>query len=96
MNSLPFTRLKINCGTVAVPPPTDSSGSSAAVAAAASAIRSVLVAATCLLVSAEALLEGAYDDTVGAARRIGRGDAGLKASTGVAARRTARAAAIRP
>ena len=74
MNSLPFTRLKINCGTVAVPPPTDSSGSSAAVAAAASAIRSVLVflvAATCLLVSVEALLDGTCDDTVGATRRMG-------------------------
>ena len=76
INSLAFTRLNISCGTVAVPPPTDSSGSSAAVAAAASAIRSVLVvlvAATCLLVSVEALLEGACDDTstVGATRRTG-------------------------
>ena len=66
MNSLPFTRLKINCGTVAVPPPTDSSGSSAAVAAAASAIRSVLV----VLVAAT-FLDGTCDDTVGATRRMG-------------------------
>ena len=52
----------------------------------------------CLLVSAEALLEGAYtyDDTVGATctRELGWIKAGLNASAGAAASRTARAVAV--
>lgn len=99
INSLALIRLKISCDIVAVPPPTDSSGSSSAGAAAASAIRSLvmlLLLATCLLVSVEALWVGANDDTAGATRSEGCGDAGLKADDGVTARTTARAAAEIP
>ena len=70
--------------------------SSAGAAAAASAIRSwvmLLLLATCLLVSVEALWVGAIDVTARAMRSVSCGDEGLNANDGVAARTKARAAA---
>ena len=96
INSLALMRLKISCETVAVPPPTDSSGSSAAAASAIRSLVMLLLLATCLLVSVGALWVEANDDTVGATRSVGWGDAGLNANDGVAARTKARAAAEIP
>lgn len=95
-NSLALMRLKISCETVAVPPPTDSSGSSAAAASAIRSLVMLLLLATCLLVSVGALRVEANDDTAGATRSVGWGDAGLNADDGVAARTKARAAAEIP
>ena len=56
----------------------------------------LLLLATCLLVSVGALWVEANDDTVGATRSVGWGDAGLNANDGVAVRTKARAAAEIP